>query len=282
MISLTSIIILFVSIITTALLIPIFHGVAIKGSLIKTNYKGEPIPFVGGMVLSTVTGITIGLGLGLRAFPAREGAILLFILITATILGLIDDVLGKADSKGFTGHFKRLFKAGKLTTGSAKAIFGGLSAFVAGYAVAHDNIVIGALNGLLIALMMNTINLLDLRPGRAGKGFIIGFLLLILLARDRSSLPLFLPILSSLIIYLPMDLSAMMMMGDTGSNLLGALLGLFAVLSLLPVIKVILLVGLIWLMFFTERNSLTEVIQESPVLNFIDKIGQTIEQKEMR
>ena len=66
---------------------------------------------------------------------------------------------------------------GQLTTGALKAIFGGLIALLLGfYSRTWPDCCI---NGLLIALMANFANLLDVRPGRTGKFYILSDCLVI-------------------------------------------------------------------------------------------------------
>lgn len=263
-----------ISSLLTAGLMTLFSWIAQGRSLLRENYKGEMIPFPGGIVLALVIIIGVAPGLALNAFSLAQGSIFLFIVLVSSLVGLVDDFMGDSVSKGFKGHFIKLLEDGELTTGAVKAIFGGLGALAAGFALVEGNPLWGIVNGVLIALTMNTINLLDLRPGRACKGFLFGFGLLILLIPDRSSLPLFMSILGALFIYMPWDLKARVMMGDTGSNLLGGLLGFYLAQGATRGLKVLAILVLTGLMIFTENRSLTHVIEGNRLLNLIDRAGR--------
>lgn len=262
--------ILFISLITSAISIPLFFKFAPR----RKNYKGEAIPFPGGLLLSlpVIIGIVVGLKIG--AFSWAQGNVTLFMVFISTFLGLADDLAGDSSVKGFKGHFKRYFEDGELTTGAMKAIFGGLASLASGIAIAEGAFMIGILNALIIAFMMNTINLLDLRPGRASKGFLMGFAGLFLLYPNSKILSIMAPVLGAMFLYLPLDLRAMVMMGDTGSNLLGSLLGLVGAWNLGIIGKITVILLLVGLMFVTERRSLTKIIEDNTALDFIDKIGR--------
>ena len=80
----------------------------------------------------------------------------------------------------------------------------------------------------LILLFTNFINLLDLRPGRALKGFFIfGHLVAIY---PQIPIILWIPIVVVALFLLVRDLGEQMMIGDAGSNCLGMALGYWTVL----------------------------------------------------
>lgn len=142
---------------------------------------------------------------------------------------------------------------------------------------------------LLIALSANALNLFDLRPGRALKVWMLGCLpLLWLMARQvpagvqcqaaDGTWPYPLAALALLlfiaVLYAPLDFAGMMMLGDTGANPLGAVLGLcLALLLPLPaqLIAVVLLLGLHG---YTEHASLTRLIGRVRWLRWLDELGR--------
>ena len=67
---------------------------------------------------------------------------------------------------------------------------------------------------LLVGLAANALNQLDTRPGRALKAYLVGCVS----SPVRRS--------ATAVLLLPYDLREMAMLGDAGSNALGALLGL--------------------------------------------------------
>ncbi|MGR6836356.1 hypothetical protein [Syntrophomonas erecta] len=193
-------------------------------------------------------------------------------VLAMSFLGFIDDMLGQRDTMGFKGHFGALFK-GRLTTGGLKALGGGvvalfLAVFIAG---GWGNII---LNVLIIALFTNMLNLLDLRPGRAIKGFLIFLLLIVLLAVGRIEWSLITPLLGAVVYYFPLDLKAGAMMGDAGSNVLGVALGFIAAVCLDLPVRVGVLVFLILMHLYTEKYSLTTTIERVKILKAIDMMGR--------
>ena len=116
-------------------------------------------------------------------------------------------------------------------------------------------------------------NLLDLRPGRAIKVYLIIWLVLLLtLAGFEKSLLLLL--LPNVLAYFNYDLKAKAMMGDTGSNVLGISIGILFVMGYSFNIRLAWLAFLIFIHILTEKYSLTKIIENNKFLNFIDKLGR--------
>lgn len=128
------------------------------------------------------------------------------------------------------------------------------------------------LYGLLIATAANTVNLFDLRPGRAAKVFLLGSFLLTL-TQQRVVLWL-LSWAGALIGYLPYDLRARAMMGDTGANALGALLGIVSCLALPPLASLLLLFIFISLQVLSECFSFSRFIESNSLLAWLDQWGR--------
>ena len=63
-------------------------------------------------------------------------------------------------------------------------------------------------------------------------------------------------------------------MGDTGSNVLGISIGILIVFGYSINIRIGWLVFLIFIHILTEKYSLTKLIENNKVLNFIDKLGR--------
>jgi len=70
------------------------------------------------------------------------------------------------------------------------------------------------------------------------------------------------------------DLAATAMLGDTGANPAGALLGLALVERTGPLGRAVALVGLAALTLASERVSFTRVIEGNPVLRRLDEWGR--------
>jgi len=238
---------------------------------VRKNYLGVDIPVSAGLSFPLTVMIVYLL---YRIGPWYDETYHLFILglISICWLGFIDDMLGQRDTLGFKGHFGALFK-GRLTTGGLKALGGGLIAvFVAVFnSQGWLDIMI---NTLILALFTNTLNLLDLRPGRAIKGFLIFFIAILAAARGSIDLLLISPLLGAILAYFPSDLKARAMMGDAGSNVLGFSLGYLAAFSLPMTSRLAALAILIGIHLYTEKFSLTNTIENNIILRGIDELGR--------
>ena len=70
------------------------------------------------------------------------------------------------------------------------------------------------------------------------------------------------------------DLREKLMLGDTGANLLGAVLGLTVVLETSRPVRTAVLVVLVLLNLASERVSFTKVIDATPGLRHLDRLGR--------
>ncbi|WP_195939775.1 glycosyl transferase [Romboutsia sp. 1001713B170131_170501_G6] len=257
----------------TYVVIPLFKNLLIDSNVLRPNYKKDMIPVSMGIVflpMIIINGIILG-------FVTNDVNNLLhlfmfiFGMISMFFAGILDDIIGNRDVSGLKGHFKSLFK-GKLTTGGFKALFGGFIGILISIAISKDILDI-IVNTLIIALSTNLMNLLDLRPGRAIKVYlVIGLVLLLTLTGFEKSLLLLL--LPNVLAYFNYDLKAKAMMGDTGSNVLGISIGILICMGYSFNIRLAWLVFLIFIHILTEKYSLTKIIEKNKFLNFIDKLGR--------
>ena len=165
-------------------------------------------------------------------------------------LGLADD-LWSGPERGFRAHLS----AG-ATTGTLKLV--GIPL----WALWRTRSVSGA---VLVALAANALNQLDTRPGRALKAFLAGSLVL----RGASTRALAVAVLLA-----PYDHREMTMLGDAGSNALGAVLGLESVSRLTGLRRVGAIGALAALTLVGERRSLGALIESTPVLRDLDALGR--------
>lgn len=235
------------------------------------NFQGMEIP-VGAGVSFPMALIVIAVIYTLLGW--YEDAYLLFIfgVVAISFLGFIDDCLGKRDTLGFKGHFGALFR-GHLTTGGLKALGGGTVALFLALVLSQNWYDI-ILNTLIIALFTNLLNLLDLRPGRAVKGFLLFGIIIACLASFNIEFFLILPLLGAVLTYFPVDLKAKAMMGDAGSNVLGLTLGYVAAFSLPLSSRWGILIFLLAMHIYTEKYSLTKTIENNSVLKWLDNLGR--------
>jgi hypothetical protein len=80
--------------------------------------------------------------------------------------------------------------------------------------------------------------------------------------------------LGAAVALLPEDLGERAMLGDSGANALGALLGLAATIRLGRPARLVLLGTVVALTAASEKVSFTKVIAANPVLNRIDMLGR--------
>ncbi|CED94505.1 MULTISPECIES: glycosyl transferase [Romboutsia] len=257
----------------TYAVIPLFRNLLIDSNVLRPNYKKDMIPVSMGIVFLPMLIInSIILAYFTNSFKDMLHIfIFLFGLVSMFFAGILDDIIGNRDVSGLKGHFKSLLK-GKLTTGGFKALFGGFIGIVISIAISK-NIYDIVINTLIIALSTNLMNLLDLRPGRAIKGYLV-ISLVLLFTLGEYTRNLLLLILPNVVAYFNQDLKAKAMMGDTGSNVLGISIGILFVMGYSLKVRLIWLAFLIFIHILTEKYSLTKIIENNKFLNFIDKLGR--------
>lgn len=257
----------------TYAIIPLFKNLLTESDIVRPNYKKDMIPVSMGIVflpMIIINGIIL-------AFFTKDNKNLLYLfmfifgIMSMFFAGILDDIIGNRNVSGLKGHFKSLLHA-KLTTGGFKALFGGFVGVLISIAISK-NIGDIVINTLIIALSTNLMNLLDLRPGRAIKVYlIIGMVLILTLGVYQKSLLLL--ILPNVLAYFDYDLKAKAMMGDTGSNVLGISIGILICMGYSFKIRITWLVFLIFIHILTEKYSLTKIIENNKLLNYIDKLGR--------
>ena len=257
----------------TYAIIPLFRSLLIESNVLRPNYKKDMIPVSMGIVFLPMLIIN---AIILAYFTTNFKDMLhififLFGLVSMFFAGILDDIIGNRDVSGLKGHFKSLLN-GKLTTGGFKALFGGFIGLVISIPISK-NIYDIVINTFILALSTNLMNLLDLRPGRAIKGYlVISIVLLFTLGEYTRNLLLL--ILPNVVAYFNQDLKAKAMMGDTGSNVLGISIGILFVMGYSLKVRLIWLAFLIFIHILTEKYSLTKIIENNKFLNFIDKLGR--------
>ena len=242
----------------------------------RTNYRGNCVPLSGGFFYLLAVFLTISLGV----FSGHIAQPMPWAVLVAgfVFVGALDDAAGRRGGGGFRGHVRKLIH-GRLTTGCVKAVIGGATALLACffYLRAEAPSLSGAhlaarvvLGGVLVALTANLVNLLDLRPGRAAKFAFLSFIPLAVWARE-----LWTPALLGGVITIGWaDAREQTMMGDLGSNLLGALIGLSLVASLSVPWQIAALLVAATGNALSEKYSFTLVIEGNRVLRAIDRIGR--------
>jgi UDP-GlcNAc:undecaprenyl-phosphate/decaprenyl-phosphate GlcNAc-1-phosphate transferase len=197
-------------------------------------------------------------------------------------LGLVDDTLAREPTRedarprqrGWRGHGAAALR-GELSTGAFKAV-GSLG--LALLAMSYSGL--GLSNGrwllasAVLVLATNVFNLLDLRPGRSTKAFVLlgaGLAIGSVDLRPLWALGLF---AAPALVAGAYDLRERAMLGDTGANLLGALAGLWLVLVLSGTGQLIALVLLAAITLYGELRSISALVERTPGLRELDSWGR--------
>lgn len=179
-----------------------------------------------------------------------------------------------AVAKGFHGHLQALAE-GEVTTGTLKIVGIGSGAALGAIGIGRSRktgLVSWVLDTVLIAGSANLANLFDLRPGRCLK---VGALCALPLSGEKgSSAPLAGGALATSLLALPADLGEREMLGDTGANALGALLGSAWAQKTGTLGKLLGVLGVVGLTVASEKISFSQVIANTPGLKTIDNLGR--------
>jgi UDP-N-acetylmuramyl pentapeptide phosphotransferase/UDP-N-acetylglucosamine-1-phosphate transferase len=242
----------------------------------RTNHRGEPISLVEGPAF--VAGAVAGLALT-PGTPARLRVAAILATATAGALGAYDDLAEQQVRKGLAGHLGALAH-GEVTTGAVKviglaasgvaaaALVGGRPPGGTGPRAAFSTVLDTLVGGAVVAGSANLLNLLDLRPGRALKAT------LLLAPFSGPGAAVAASAAGASCALLPSDLGERTMLGDTGANAAGALLGVAALARRDRRSRWGLLVTLVGLTVASEKVSFTRVIERTPVLREFDAWGR--------
>jgi UDP-N-acetylmuramyl pentapeptide phosphotransferase/UDP-N-acetylglucosamine-1-phosphate transferase len=249
----------------------------VRFDLRKENFQGRRIPASAGLAFLLAAAFAYGVEWSLWRFQfgAAFGATCAYVVAAVGfgLLGFWDDVCGDRGASGFRGHLGRL-AGGRLTTGAVKMFGGGLLSLIAAYAIWRPDWLHVVVSALVIALAANTLNLLDLRPGRCLAAFLVaaGALILMLVHERNGYVTFYLGYAEAVafLLYL-FDRQGRIMIGDTGSNAFGAVLGVGAALYVPVFAQTIVLAVLALFNLWCESHSLSKTIDENPVLSRIDR-----------
>lgn len=249
--------------------------------LARANYAGREVAFPGGAALVACSLIALGplavlddrADLDLLA-PGLRGWIVY--VLGVALLGLLDDKLGRGEAadthRGWRGH-ARAVRAGRFSTGGIKAV-GALA--LAAYAVSgrgQQGIDYVADLALLL-LTTNLFNLLDLRPGRVEKAFGLLIVGLCVGATTVEPLELLGIFIGPVVIGAAFTLRERTMLGDTGSNLIGALAGISILVTLGETGRWVALAVVVALTIFGEFRSISRSIDSIPPLRWLDSLAR--------
>ncbi|HEY1834728.1 MAG TPA: hypothetical protein VGG08_09845 [Solirubrobacteraceae bacterium] len=269
-------------------LIALGGGKLIAPSLIRTltahghlrdNYRERRLPLPFGLLIAIVAPLALVPLLLIErlgetdVFRAEIGPVALY-CFGVLGLGLIDDCFGTEQSapRGWRGHGAAALR-GELSTGVIKAAGSlGLALLATSYLSLSNGRWLLA-SGVLV-LATNAFNLLDLRPGRSLKALVLLGACLTLGAWDLRPLWTLGLFAGPALVAGAYDLRERAMLGDTGANLLGALAGLWLVLTLSTTGQLIALCALAAINIYGELRSISTLVEKTPGLRQLDSWGR--------
>lgn len=273
----------------------------------RTNFHGATVSLRGGVAMAgaSVASAAVASVLSDQPRAALGGAVA---ALGGGLAGYIDDVdQGAHDggkvAKGLKGHLGALAH-GQVTTGVIKIAGIGASALAASALVGSKATSVGgkvsdlALNTVLIAGTANLANLLDLRPGRALKATVLVATPLSYFSCAAAKTPasgasgaasatpaapasasgasaqrlLASGLNAAAITALVEDLQETTMLGDTGANAAGALLGTSLAANDSWKLRLGTTLGVVGLILASEKVSFSKVIAANPALNWLDQL----------
>lgn len=245
-------------------------------SLLRVNVRGLNVPAVlgGPLLAGTIVGVlVVSLFERFGATEFRPGVVIAVVTTTAImfVAGSFDDRRGDERPRGFSGHLGAL-RQGAVTGGVVKLLAGTVAGVLAGILVA-DRVSVIVEVGLLVALSANLLNLLDRAPGRAGKLGLAAAIVLLAASTPTWGMAAS-GLIGALLVVLALDLREHGMLGDAGANPLGAVLGLGVAEALGEPSRVATIVLLLILNVASERWSFSRIIEASPPLRALDRLGR--------
>jgi UDP-GlcNAc:undecaprenyl-phosphate/decaprenyl-phosphate GlcNAc-1-phosphate transferase len=248
-----------------------------ESRLALVNYRGVTLPFPAGTVIVAAAALAAGplaliqeLGIADDVLRPELRTIAIYAFGVAG-LGLVDDALGGAP-RGWRGHGAAALR-GSISTGALKAAGAlGLALYaLSGLGYSDGEYLLAT--GVLV-LFTNLFNLLDLRPGRSVKAFALVGAGLTLGAWDVDPLWALGLFAGPVLVVGLYDLRERAMLGDTGSNLIGALVGLWVVLALGTTGQAIALAVALAITIYGEFRSISAFVERAPLLRQLDSFGR--------
>jgi UDP-N-acetylmuramyl pentapeptide phosphotransferase/UDP-N-acetylglucosamine-1-phosphate transferase len=261
--------------------------------LVRENYRGAALPFPIGVVIPVAALVAlIPLSLlqelaDVDVFRADTYPAVTYVVGVA-LLGLLDDfvcsgIFVSRDARtepaepraprGWRGHGGAILGGG-FSTGAAKAAGSlGLALFaLSGQGRTTAQYLLGA--GVLV-LATNLFNLLDLRPGRSAKALVLLGAALTIGSLDVDGLWTVGLFLGPVLVLLPLDLRERGMLGDTGSNAIGAVAGVWLIATLDTTGQAIALAAMTLITAYGEFRSISQLIERTPGLRSLDSLGRS-------
>ncbi|WP_205698050.1 hypothetical protein [Conexibacter sp. SYSU D00693] len=269
---------LIAGLVATAALAPALLKGLEAGRHLRTNFRGAALPCPFGLVI--VLGLLGGAALTSLVAVAFDDpdalpGELAFVLGVA-FLGLVDDQF-TGQSRGMRGHLAAV-RRGELSTGALKAagtLALAVTVVAAGVVAEVTTLGRALLAVAVLVLATNLFNLLDLRPGRTLKPFVLVAVLAACFV-DADELGALGLLVGPVLVAGVYDLRERAMLGDTGSNVVGAVAGILLVAAaggsataLGVTAGVLALITL-----YGELRSINALVESTPVLKHLDSLGR--------
>jgi len=283
------------------LVVSLLAAAAVGGPLVRTlrnhglvrdNYRGAPLPFPIGVAIPVAALIAlIPLALlqqlaDVEVFTAAAYPAVAYV-VGVSLLCLLGDFVGSglfgreqgarsgdgSPPRGWRGHFGAV-AGGGFSTGAVKAVGSlGLALFVlSNQPLSTAEFLLGA--GVLV-LATNLFNLLDLRPGRSAKALVLLGLALTVGSLDLDGLWTVGLFVGPVLVLLPLDLRERGMLGDSGSNAIGAVAGVWLIATLDTTGQAVALAAMALITAYGEFRSISGLIDRTPGLRHLDSLGRT-------
>jgi UDP-N-acetylmuramyl pentapeptide phosphotransferase/UDP-N-acetylglucosamine-1-phosphate transferase len=268
---------LIVSALVAAIAAPALLRALGESRMALENYRGVTLPFPAGTVIVAAAALAAGplaliqeLGIADDVLRPELRTVAVYAFGVAG-LGLVDDALGGAP-RGWRGHGAAALR-GSISTGVLKAAGSlGLALYaLSGLGYSDGEYLLAT---AVLVLFTNLFNLLDLRPGRSVKAFALVGAGLTLGAWDVDPLWALGLFAGPVLVVGLYDLRERAMLGDTGSNLIGALAGLWVVLALGTTGQAIALAVAVAITIYGEFRSISAFVERAPLLRQLDSLGR--------
>jgi voltage-gated potassium channel Kch len=234
------------------------------------NHRGVEVPAVLGLALAAAGALSVGWlalsgpdGVAPSGWVASVGAALV------ACAGLVDD-LAPPGPRGLRGHLRAL-AGGRVTTGVVKLIVAVGSAVIVVSAVPARSGEERVAGIVLVAAATNLWNDLDVRPARALKFFYPAGATVFW--APWALVPFAPGVVLGSVLVLPWDAGERAMLGDAGANLLGFTAGL-CLFQVLEGAGLWMAAALsLALNILAETVTLSRVIEVTPPLRWLDRLG---------
>ena len=270
---------LFSAIVAGAVAVEATRYLVARSPVRRRNYRGLELPATAGV--GAILGILTGLALAallhmlfrtsrMLAEANRAGLFFLAAVAAFAFLGLWDDLAGTSAERGWRAHLDALAH-GRATAGAIK-VLGGTAASLVIAGALESGFWWTVIDALIIALSANAMNLLDKRPGRAGKWFVLAAIGLMIVGGPTA--PGLAAAVGAVLLTLPYDLRERAMLGDAGANAMGALLGVATVADSTHTFRLVALLLLVLVTAVGARPGLSRVIDSVGPLRRFDAAGR--------